>query len=267
MRFCGGALMGQQFWNGFRNLGATQSPVGMLNGKLNLDATGIRVSLCEIVPLSHPKEDRLESPHFNNLLQFVAQEKRYNNELKIAKEEFEKFAGAIFETDRSYDARINSFHNWYILDRPLQGRRKTPLEYFLEFNANSLSKKELINYQELKDNIHSLFELVKIPRGKTLVRDLATGKKYEIADSAQTDYMDKGALFNSRIFRHDGAYYFSNYFLLHPAAVWKQVKKQARRVRKAKEDSTPFLFLLVLFQSRFDQYKQMEPAKIYRFDT
>ena len=186
----------------------------MLNGKPHLDTAGIRESNCEIVPLRHSKEERLESPHFNSLLQFVAQEKRYNTELKIAKGEFEEFAGAIFETDRSYDARINSFHNWYILDRPLKGRKKTPLDYFLEFNANSLSKQELKNYEELRDNVHSLFELIKIARGRTLVRDLATGKKYEIAGSAQTDSMDKGALFNSRVFRHDGAFYFSNYFLL-----------------------------------------------------
>lgn len=226
-----------------------------------------RIGIREIAPPRRSKEDRLESPYFNNLLQFVAQEKRYNNELKIAKEEFEKFAGAIFETDRSYDARINSFHNWYILDRTLVGRKKTPLEYFLEYNANSLSKPELKNYEELRDNVHSVFQLIKIARGKTLVRDLATGKKYQIAGSAQTDSMDKGALFNSRVFRHDGTYYFSNYFLQHPGAVWKQVQKQAKRVRKGKGDSKPFLFLLVLFQSRFDQYKQMEPGKIYRFDT
>jgi hypothetical protein len=37
-------------------------------------------------------------------------------------------------------------------------------------------------------------------------------------------------------------------------------------VKKSKQDPKDFLLRLVLFQGRFDQYKQMEPRNIYRFD-
>ena len=209
----------------------------------------------------------MESPYFNNLLQFVAQEERYNTELSLAKQEFELFAGAIFETDRSYDARINSFHNWYILDRPLKGHGATPLDYFLEYNANSLPEAELERYGELHGNLHSLFQLGRLSRERTRIKDLITGKKYEVDGIEHTEAMDRGALFNTRIFRHGDSYFFSNYFLLHPAMVEKSILDNARAVRKAKEDPKPFLFQLLLFQSRFDQYAQMEPHKIYRFNA
>ena len=85
----------------------------------------------------------LESPYFNSLLQQMSAEPRYNRELTAAKEEFQAFAGPIFESDRNFDARINAFHNWYILDRPLADRGVTPLQYYLEFNANSLTEDTL----------------------------------------------------------------------------------------------------------------------------
>jgi hypothetical protein len=210
-------------------------------------------------------EERLESPYFNNLLQFVAQEERYNRELRDAKEEFEAFAGPIYESDRTYDARINSFHNWYILDRPLKATGVTPLQYFLDYNANSLPRQEWYHYKELEANLHSLFDLVKLTRNATRVRDLLSGRKCDILGNDATHHLDPGVLFNSRLFCHGNAWYFTNYFLLHPAVVGKQIRAEARKARKAREDPKPFLFRLLLYQSRFDQYKQMEPAKIYRF--
>jgi len=212
------------------------------------------------------KEDRLESPYFNNLLDFVSQDERYNREMHKAKMEFEGFAGPIYETDRSYDARINSFHNWYILDRPLESKRITPLQYYLEYNANSLPEDDLRHYSELVDNLHALFEVARHGREGIRVRDLLTGKKYDIGGAEQAQSLDKGVLFNSRIFRHEGACYFSNYFLLHPGAVAKEIRDRAKGLRKGHGDPKAFLFQLVLFQSRYDQYRQMEPRKIYRFD-
>ncbi len=207
----------------------------------------------------------MESPYFNDILQFVAQDERYNRELSVAKAEFERFAGPIFETDRSFDARINSFHNWYILDRPLRGRDKTPLQYFLEYNANTLPDHERRRYEELADNVHSVFEVLKLVGGRTRVRDLVTGRKYDVEGTEHTEFMERGALFNTRLFRHERAYYFSNYVLPHPATVWKDIRGEARKVKKGRQDAKAFLFRLVLYQSRYDQYQQMEPRNIYRF--
>ena len=215
----------------------------------------------------HGGGPELESPFFKNLMSFVAQNERYNKEMGLAKEEFERFAGPIYETDRSYDARINSFHNWYILDRPMRESGSTPLVYFLEFNANTLPQHELAGYRELEHNLHSVFEFVRVTTAQTRVRDLLTGRKYDVEGIEGTEFMDKGALFNTRIFNHGGKFYFTNYYLNHPAGANKAIHHQAKRVRKALVELKSFLFQLVLFQSRWDQYKQMELKNIYRFES
>jgi hypothetical protein len=208
----------------------------------------------------------LESPFLNNLLHLAAEDRRFSVELAQAKEEFQRFAGPIFITDRNFDARINSFHNWYLLDRPMQSVGKTPLLYFLEFNANTLPQAELDGFRELGDNIHSLFELLSVTPDETRVRDVFTREKYRVPGSDQTRHLDAGALFNTRIFKHGGQLFFANYFILHPGVVNKAILGQAKKVRKRKGDMRAFLYQLLLFQSRWDQYKQMDIRNIYRFE-
>lgn len=208
----------------------------------------------------------MESPYFNNLLDFVAQEERYRGELKAAMEEFQRFAGPIYETDRSYVARINSFHNWYILDRPMRSKGgRTPLRYFLEYNANTLPQAELARYAELEHNVHSVFELVRFYADATRLRDLVTGTKYDVQGTEHLRFMDRGLLFNTRLFKHGRDFYTSNYVLLHPQEVERQIKTEARKARRGRSDPKDFLFKLVLFQSRYDQYHQMDVHNIYRF--
>ena len=209
----------------------------------------------------------MKSIYFEKLLSNLAENPDYNHEMPQAKEEFERFAGPIYESDRYYDSRINSFHNWYLLDRPLKSRGVTPLISYLEQNETQLDEADRKGFQELEHNLHSVFELLRSQGGRTRVRDLLTGKKFDVDGQGETEFMDKNTLFNSRIFTHEGKFFFSNYFLLHPGGVYKLIVSKAKKVRKAKTDTKGFLFQLVLFQSRWDQYKQMELHNIYRFES
>ncbi|MCZ6554041.1 MAG: hypothetical protein O7A67_09615 [SAR324 cluster bacterium] len=209
----------------------------------------------------------MESRFFNNLLHYISQDERFNREMTAAKKEFEQIAGPIHDADREYLARINSFHNWYILDRPLTAHGLTPLEYFLQYNANSLSPEELTGYRDLCTNIHSVFELAKRTKTHTWVRDLISRRKFIVEGGEDTDHIDPGALFNSRLFFHGGKTYFTNYVVPHPEIVAKDIKRAAKRCRKAKRDPKGLLFQLVLFHSRWDQYRQFDAKNIYRFEN
>jgi hypothetical protein len=209
----------------------------------------------------------LDTPYFQSLLTAITEEERFRNELIAAKQEFERVAGQIMETDHSYDGRINAFHNWYILDRPMTSTGVTPLEYYLQLNANSLPEEIAQGYRELADNIHSLFELVKSSGPRAILRDLMNRQKYRVEGAEQLDSMERGDLFNSRIFIHGGKTYLSNYLIVHPYPVTKLIRVEARKVRKAKENPKPFLFRLLFFHSRWEQFSQMDVNKIYRFEA
>ncbi len=212
-------------------------------------------------------EEALDTPYFQSLLTAVTGEQRYRQELIPAKEEFEQVAGQIRETDNSYDSRINAFHNWYVLDRPMTSTGVTPLHHYLQYHANGLPSDLAQGYGELADNIHSLFELVKFSRDRVLLRDLMSRRKHLVEGAEQFESMERGDLFNSRIFHHGGKAYLSNYMIIHPYSVYKPIRSEARKVRKAKEDPKAFLFRLLFFHSRWEQFSQMDVSKIYRFEA
>ena len=130
-----------------------------------------------------------------------------------------------------------------------------------------MSAEDREGYKELRGNVHSVFELIKRSRQHTWVRDLLTRRKYAVEGAEETDHIDAGTLFNSRLFTHGGKVYFSNYLVPHPEPVRKSIRAEARKVRKTKADHKSFVMQLVLFQSRWDQYRQMELKNIYRFSA
>ena len=209
----------------------------------------------------------MSSQQFNTLLSFITQDERFCNEMVAAKKEFEQTCGQIFETDRSYDARINAFHNWYILDRPLTARGLTPLQYFVEYNANSFVPDELEGFRRLGEQIHSVFEVVRLGREEATVRDLIQRKKYSLAEISSLAGLERGSIFNTRVFPNGEGREISNYLILHPDSVAKRIKAEAKRVGKSGLDTRTFLFRLLFFQSRWEQYAQMDVKNIYRFDV
>ena len=208
----------------------------------------------------------MSSPYFLQLFSEILEKPRFNSEVTSAKEEFQKIAGQIMESDRSYNARINAFHNWYILDRPLHSVNQTPHRYYIEYNRNTLEETAVKGLGELADNIHAVFQLLKLKKDVFMVRDLASGKKYAVQDAVQVATMEHGEVFNSRLFVHDGKYFLTNYVIVHPPEVAKIIRAEAKRVRKKKEDSKSFLFRLLFFHSRWEQYSQWDVRNIYRFD-
>ena len=208
----------------------------------------------------------MDSQYFEGLLNTILEDSRFRGELVEAKAEFERVAGQIMESDESYDARVNAFHNWYVLDRPMSQNGKTPLHYYLEFNATTIAAEPAARYQELDGHLHSVFELLKFSHGRCWVRDLISRKKLQVEEGGQLEYIERGELFNTRLFMHEGTHILANYLILHPHSVLKMIRAEAKKVRKAKSDPKPFLFRLLFFHSRWEQFTQMDVDKIYRFE-
>ena len=211
-----------------------------------------------------PRKCDVQSKAFEQLIQYVLQKPDYQGEIVEAKAEFETLAGKIYDTDRGYDARIKSFHNWYILDRKLK-QGGTPLDKFLaEEAAADLSGASLVMYQELKENVHSVFVLGKRNERYSWLTNLLNRKTYRVRGSEEVAMLDRGSLFNTRLFPHDNVYYFSNYLVLHPGEILRELRRATAKIRRKRELHKTFLFKLLLFQSRWEQYRQMDVAKIYQ---
>lgn len=80
-------------------------------------------------------------------------------------------SGEIFEDDKSYEARMGLFLEWFAFDRPLNGS-ETPLDRLLQNNPDTAANADPSLIEGLKQSRHSLFVLLKSRQDHVVVLDL-----------------------------------------------------------------------------------------------
>ena len=91
------------------------------------------------------------------------------------------------------------FNDWLVYDFRLKNK-KTLLEDFCQRNPCRLSDIELQAYYNLQQNEYGLFEILKDKSGKGLkVKNLKTGKKYEVKEFMGTFQAEVGELLIARV--------------------------------------------------------------------
>ena len=137
------------------------------------------------------------------LIQTITQDQD-SGDIVEAKRNYQKFAGEIYEDDKSYEARIGLFLEWYMFDRKDLGNGKTPLERLIAQNADGALPDRLKNVQIFTDNIHGLFVVKKIRDNEVVVLNLLDDKKYSVKEKKGNFIFHKDNLFEGRIILMEG---------------------------------------------------------------
>ncbi len=152
-----------------------------------------------------------------------------------AKRVYQKMAGEIYEDDKSYEARMGLFLEWYIFDRNSPGEGKTPLELLIDQNGVGGLPDGLKNVHELANNINSLFLIKKIRDNEVVALNLLDDKKYSVKENEGKFIFQKNDLFEGRIVLFDGNYYFTGNFCFHPKEAEKFVKGEIKKIHVVRE--------------------------------
>ena len=204
------------------------------------------------------------------LLSWATAEPRKAELLAARAEHFERY-GEPHEEDRTYEARQNTFLDYYLYDHRAGGG-PTTLERFLESQAAVLSPEELAAYRELGRTRHSLFEIRKIAEGKVRVRDAFTGEDHDVTERRAVVGLAKGDLLEARLIPWEGKLFFSGGFLYHPPEVRKQVLAEVKRLRKLAGKDGPidvpgFLAQLSRMAFKMERYRNVRVESIYDFSA
>lgn len=168
------------------------------------------------------------------LIQTITREQD-SSEIVEAKRDYQKLAGEIYEDDKSYEARMGLFLEWYIFDRKGPGNGKTPFEMLIDQNSDGLLLNKLKNVENFTDNIHSLFVVKKIRDAEVVALNLLDDKKYGVKEKEGNFLFHKNDLFEGRIISIDGEYYFSGNFCFHPKEAEKFVKSEIKKINSVRE--------------------------------
>jgi hypothetical protein len=207
----------------------------------------------------------------DNLMQHFTSP-RYEREVQLAKEVFTKSAGIFDEESDDFEVKMSQFSDWYLFVRRLEKTDKTPVDTIWEEEEFLIPPDQEDEYKNISNSRHSLFELYKMKGNDLTLRDLFTGEKLTIKDSTVTYGIDKGQIFEARLFPKEITFVFSKSFCFHPVEtnrfIWKEVKK-IKKLKDAEYKEAKESLILRLFRMRYGHqfYKHLKVEDVYSNDS
>ena len=196
----------------------------------------------------------------------------FAGEVSAAKHEFFDRAGILDEMAFDFEMKMSQFVDWYLFSRPLNKTGETPVATALTMADGPLAADEREALMNVRNNIHSLFEFVKVKGEDVYVRDVFSKERHVIKKSPISVGFNPDELFEARLIPIADSFQFSKAFCFHPPQVTKIILKEVKKVKKLGAEELPRAkeaLLVRLFKLRYkhEQYKHLDVREIYSPDS
>jgi hypothetical protein len=205
--------------------------------------------------------------YLEELIAFASSESR-KPDLLAAKEEYFRLTGEVFEDDKSFEQRMASFLDYYLFDRP-NSAGKTPASDFFEQRAPFAAEPGLSAYRGFTETLHGLFEVRKLKKGSVRLRELYSGKDYDVTERRHLAGLEKGDILEARLIPFAGHLLFSGAFCYHPKVASSAIRKEIKRRKKQEPERPPkeLAWECARMALKVDRYRQIAVDKIYDFQN
>ena len=155
-----------------------------------------------------------------------------SDEILDIKKEYQKLGGSIFDDDRSYEARMACFLEWFVLEKINPVSTETAIEKFIRINREDFSAEQLKIYKDFTESIHGIFIIKKITSDTVAVLNLLNDEKYRIHVDGGDNMFQKNDIFEGRIISHFDKIHFTGSFCFHPPKATKFIKSEIKQLRQ-----------------------------------
>ena len=159
----------------------------------------------------------------------IATNPPYSNNLMVARQEYQKYAGDIFDDDKFYENQMALFLEWYIFDRIEPAQDQTVLEIIIN-NEKGASLGPQKNINVFISHIHGLFIIKKKKEDYVKVINLFDNEQYKVVEPSGKLYFSKNSIFEGRLLPYGNTYYFTGNFCFHPADSKKFIKSETKKI-------------------------------------
>jgi hypothetical protein len=207
-------------------------------------------------------------PYLDQLIAFASTEER-KPDLLAAKSDYFQRTGEVFEDDKQFEMRMASFLDSYLFDRKRPESGKTPAEEFLEVRSGAVDPGELTAFRSFTETVHGLFEVRRIKPGTVRLREMFSGKDFDVTERRHTVGLEKGDILEARLIPFDGSLVFSAAFCFHPREAVKAIKKEVKRRKKELPEVPPveLTWEAAKRAMKAERYRQIAVEKIYDFES
>lgn len=199
-----------------------------------------------------------------DLLRFVTQPE-FQRELLAGRTEYVQQTGEAFDEDRSFDARMQGFLDWFLFDRPLAPFHEPPVRAYPI--AAKLDAARAQQFQILSRTVHGLFEVRASRTDAVELLNLLTGAHYKVELAQPYAGLDKGELFEGRLVPYAGRRHLSHAFIFHPREIRGALMKEVKRLHReqASVSVQELIFTLARMANRAEHYRYVKTEDIYDF--
>jgi hypothetical protein len=200
----------------------------------------------------------------DELLGFITQPEQME-ELLAGRAEYILQTGETFEEDRSFEARMSSFLDWFVFDRPLKAHSDPPVRIY-PLKAG-LDEKRMELFRILARTVHGIFELRWVRKSSVAIVDLPTGARYDIPLANPIEGLARGDIFEGRLVPYEGVLHFSPAFIFHPRVIRSLLVEELER-QKRENATVPvqeLIFMLSRMAARAEHYRYVKLEAIYDF--
>jgi hypothetical protein len=189
-------------------------------------------------------------------------------ELAAAKKHFFGNVSLLEDNSDQFEMRMAQFYDWYFFTRPLNSYGQTPLQSCFLVRELRFTDQEKHLIEALKQNIHGLFQFIKIKDQDVYIKNIFTGQKLIVKKSPWIYGFEPEQYFEARLIPLGETYIFTRGFCFHPQSASKYILDEIK-AHKKDPDMIPDDFMLKLIKMRykFDQYKHLQPDLIYSNDS
>jgi len=204
-------------------------------------------------------------PYLDELIAFASAEPR-KSALLAAKAEYFRLTGEVFEDDKFFEQRMASFLDFYLFDWP-GSSGKTPAWEFFEQRLSTATEPAIGAYRSFTETMHGLFEVRKLGKGSVRVRELYSGKDYDVTERRQMAGLEKGDVLEARLIPFAGHLLFSGAFCYHPRGATSAIRKEIKRRKKENPGGSgkELAWECARMALKVDRYRQIAVDKIYDF--
>ena len=187
---------------------------------------------------------------------------RWQEEVVRAREEWLDRAGRVYDDERSYEHRLDTFHEWYALQRPLQGG-PVPAARYLAEEATRLPAEDAAVLRALCRSQWGLWQVLEVAGPAMALFDLLQGGRFDVVLERDLPGLEAGDLFEARIIGVGGNLFFTRAFLFHPREATASIEAFLEAARRRGEGREAILFRLAQVRLRCDRYRNLAAGKVY----
>lgn len=185
-----------------------------------------------------------------------------DREIAEAREEFFDLSGRVTETDPSMELRYQWFNEYLVFDYKIDGL--SPAQRILK-TYRDFSEHEHRIFLGFTNFVSGIFLTKSIRSDIISVNNLYDDKTYNVIVPSEGSILEKGAIFQGKLFSFQSEYFISPSVLIHPEFVsWLIVKVFKKKIKGDDLRFKEFFYLLSRLKLKQERFPRVPPVEIYR---